>query len=75
MTINTYKFEIEGTGANDQTWITMGTVACEFHDVFDSAMEETFQQLTDGKAVYGKPGVGCRGPYKIDRVAIVKVKP
>ena len=74
MTINAYKFKIEGTGADDKTWTTEGEVACEFFNVFDAAMESTYEQLTEGKAIYGQPGVGCSGPYKIDRLWIIKVK-
>jgi hypothetical protein len=26
--------------------------------------------LTNGKAIYGKPGYGCRGPYGITRFEV-----
>lgn len=65
-----YRFTIDGHGVEGATFQTNGTTLCEFHDTFDVAMEETFHQLTHGKAVYGSPGVGCRGPYTIKRVVI-----
>ena len=27
-------------------------------------------RLTNGKAIYGKPGYGCRGPYGITRFEV-----
>lgn len=30
-----------------------------------------FQQLTQGKARFGRPGEGCEGPYKIKMVTLV----
>lgn len=65
-----YHFTFEGSGGDGQTWTTTGYIECEFHEVFDFAHKETFQQLTDGKAIYGEPGVGCRGPYDVKRVVI-----
>ena len=72
-TIKSYTFQIEGTAAAGQTWKSSGVVIDEQNDliaVFDSAMRLSFQQLTSGKAVFGKPGVGCSGPYDIRRIVI-----
>lgn len=74
MTAKTYTFEIGGTGANGQTWTAKGTVSAEFVDVFNAAMRESFEQITGGRAVFGKPGLGCNGPYDIDRVVIEQVR-
>ncbi len=61
-----YLYDIAGTGANNQTWRTTGTVE---HDDFQKALQRaqmvSFVQLTNGKAEYGQPGVGCNGPYTI----------
>lgn len=65
-----WRFKVEGLGAEGATFETSGATLCEFHDAFNIAMEETFHQLTHGKAVYGSPGVGCRGPYDIRKVTI-----
>ena len=72
---NKYHYTVEGTGADNQTWTATGDVESEFEDMFDRAMMDSFTQLTHGKAVYGKPGVGCNGPYDIVSVTIKKVAP
>lgn len=61
----TYQYAVHGTAAHDQTWSMSGTVVCEWHEVFELVMRESFRGLTGGKAIYGKPGVGCTGPYDI----------
>lgn len=71
--IKPYRYTVEGTAAAGQTWTTQGQVATEIHDVLHVAMMESFDQLTSGKAVYGQPGKGCRGPYDIRRVTIEQV--
>jgi hypothetical protein len=68
-----YNYEIFGFGAGEQPWKTNGTIATmpgSLPDVFAQAMRETFQKLTQGKAEYGHPGVGCSGPYRITRLVI-----
>ncbi len=67
-----YLYDIAGTGANGQTWRTTGTVepvADSRTPVFTAALllaqVQSFHQLTNGKAEYGQPGVGCNGPYTI----------
>lgn len=74
MATETYRYEIEGTGADAHTWKVEGEIANVtpggFMDCFTKAMLAAFSQLTAGKAIYGKPGVGCRGPYKITRCVL-----
>ena len=65
MTKKLYDYEIQGTGANGQTWVAAGVVECEWPDVFQQIMMLTFETLTKGKAQYGHPGVGCSGPYDV----------
>jgi hypothetical protein len=72
--IKHYYVTIEGSAADGQTWKTVSEMMCEFHDTFSLAMVESFQQLTKGQAVFGKPGVGCHGPYDIHKVTIERVK-
>ena len=67
-------FRVDGVGTGDNTFKCESNVHCEFHDVFERGMQETFKALTLGKAIYGKPGVGCSGPYQIHRVMIEEVK-
>lgn len=63
-----YQFTIKGTAANGQTWTASGSVHTDngLMKAADMALGQAFRQLTQGKAVYGKPGVGCRGPYQVD---------
>ena len=72
-----YRFEIKGTAAAGQTWETQGEVetarAGEFPAVPDLAMAKAFGILTNGNAVYGKPGKGCNGPYDIRWMLIEKL--
>jgi hypothetical protein len=68
-----YHFAVSGSGAEGQTFHCLGEVLCEFSEVFDAAMTESFRQLTNGRAIYGSPGVGCRGPYDIQSVSIEQV--
>lgn len=75
MTQKTYKYELHGTARDEQTWVTKGyLVGYDFNDTFNGAMLASFDQLTKGNAVFGKPGVGCQGPYDITSVLIEQVK-
>jgi hypothetical protein len=69
-----YRYSIAGSARDGQTWKTEGSVFCDGADVFHVVMHDSFNQLTRGKAVYGKPRMGCQGPYDIDRVLIEQVK-
>lgn len=68
-----WRFRISGSGAEGATFEASGSLLCDFGESFDQAMQETFRQLTNGRAVYGSPGVGCRGPYDIRNVTIEQV--
>lgn len=72
----TYTYTIEGRAADDQTWTVVGAVETEregdFMNAVNIAMREGFMELTRGKAVYGRPGEGCRGPYQISRLEITR---
>jgi hypothetical protein len=70
--VGPYLFTVDGVNANGQPWSAEGIVICEFHDTFDWAMKQVFDQLTQGRARYGTPGIGCSGPYEVRRVTIVK---
>jgi hypothetical protein len=65
-----WRYEVEGSAADDQTFTVTGEVHCEFHETFEKVMRECFQKLTRGEAVYGHPGVGCSGPYGVNKVVI-----
>lgn len=71
-----YSFLIEGT-ASDGTWTTKGTIDAQNADivgVVSMVLRESFGQLTQGKAVFGMPGMGCKGPYDIHKIVIEQVK-
>jgi hypothetical protein len=71
-----FRVTIEGTDATGMTWATDVRVSgIPFPQALDRALSESFQQLTQGKAVYGKPGVGCRGPYEIAKLTLVAEAP
>jgi hypothetical protein len=72
--IRTYHYVIHGSAADGQTFTLDGVMSCEFEDAQYVAMQAGFEQLTQGKAVFGKPGVGCKGPYDIDSILITQVK-
>ena len=69
-----YRYEISGTAARDQTWTTAGVskdvTPGAFRTVFEDAILQTYQMLTEGKAIYGQPGAGCQGPYTFTRLLI-----
>jgi hypothetical protein len=69
-----YIFTVEGTAASGaQTFTCTGELEDlpgNFSKILDKAMNATFMQLTDGKAVFGTPGVGCHGPYGITRFQV-----
>jgi hypothetical protein len=73
-----YSWQVCGTASQGQTWEATGTAETEklgdFMMVPDRAMRDAFTQLTQGKAVYGKPGVGCSGPYRVTRLLIEEEK-
>jgi hypothetical protein len=73
----TFIWAMSGTAAAEQTWSASGSVDLEpgqFAKAFELSLEQAFEQLTNGKAVFGQPGVGCSGPYHITRFAI-ELKP
>jgi len=72
-----YCYTTAGIAARGQSWKVTGEVEDKDHDlmaVVQEAMKETFGKLTQGKAIYGQPGVGCQGPYSVIRFS-VELKP
>ena len=67
-----WKWTVEGAAADDQAFICSGDltadIAVDGAKFIESALRGTFAQLTHSKAVFGRPGVGCRGPYTTTRV-------
>lgn len=77
MKIRTFNYTVEGTANGGQTWTTSGAVQIT-NEAIDTTMHlilrDSFDQLTRGKAIYGLPGVGCKGPYDIYKIVIEQVK-
>jgi hypothetical protein len=65
------RYKVEGSAADGQTWTIEGNVSGELPDILTTAIHDSFGQLTGGKAVFGHPGLGCRGPYKVARFELV----
>jgi hypothetical protein len=65
-----FRYTIAGEAARGQSWEVTGLVEV-MPGGFDAAilvtLREMFQQLTNGEAVFGKPGLGCDGPYAITK--------
>jgi hypothetical protein len=73
MNERTYRYVVRGTAADGQTWEIAGTVMMlpgHFPMVCDTALRESFMKLTRGEAVFGSPGLGCRGPYDITKLTV-----
>jgi len=69
-----YDYVITGSAGDGQTWKTEGRVECDYEDVWNVVNRESFIRLTRGQAIFGKPGVGCQGPYDIHEVVIKQVR-
>jgi hypothetical protein len=69
-----WQWRIEGKTASGDPYTTSGEAELpspgEFHTLLEAAMLGSFAQLTGGKAVFGSPGVGCKGPYKVTKIVI-----
>lgn len=61
-----WRFTLDGTGKEGNHWHTSGAIECEFADVALTALKQSFELLTEGKAIYGNPGP-CGGPYQVHR--------
>jgi hypothetical protein len=68
------RFTVDGTAADGQTWFAEGSVTGEIPEIFTAAMRDAFGQLTQGRAKFGQPGVGCRGPYKLRKFELLVIE-
>ena len=72
-----YRYMIEGTATQDQTWVVSGErfleARSEFPFLVTMCLRDSFQQLTNGNAVFGKPGLDCRGPYSVRKLVIEEI--
>ena len=66
-----YNYHVNGKTAEGVGWTCIGQMEVEFADLFNRVMVQTFADLTEGKAIFGRPGQGgCKGPYEVDRVIL-----
>lgn len=68
-----YRWTFSGTTGTGGTWTTAGVTRGGPRDIvsaFMDAGQQSFEQLTQGKAIFGQPGVGCEGPYNITRAEL-----
>lgn len=73
-----YRWQISGQDSRNNCWSTSGTLPGpykpgEFDIALSDAQMQAFMQLTAGKALFGRPGVACRGPYRITRLQMEEV--
>jgi hypothetical protein len=75
----TYRYAINGSAAQGQTWATSGEVsvlgAGSFMVAVERAMRDSFMDLTQGRAIFGEPGKGCVGPYRVTKLEIIEWRP
>ena len=71
--IKHWSYQVLGQAADGTAWQTSGTVESDAANVWERVMIQTFHALTHGKAIYGKPGVGCKGPYDIKSVRVEQI--
>ena len=71
--LKNWTYQVLGNDANGNSWATSGTVQSEFSSVFTKVMVQTFHALSHGKAIYGKPGLACKGPYDIKSFRVEQV--
>jgi len=66
-------YTVAGNARDNQTWEVSGTILIPpggFRDAVDQVMRATFISLTHGKAIYGKPGLHCMGPYHFTKLVM-----
>jgi len=68
----TYRWIISGYDGEGYSWKTKGEIeASDFQTALTNARRDSFLLLTQGKAEYGHPGLGCSGPYRITNLALI----
>lgn len=67
-------YTVDGNDANGSTFSVHGEVEGDSpvdRNLYWLAVSKAFEQLTQGRATFGRPGDGgCRGPYKIKRFVL-----
>jgi hypothetical protein len=68
-----WTFQVSGLTTDGMAWQTSGVIEATANEVWELALMHSFHALTHGKAVFGKPGVGCKGPYEIKKVVVEQI--
>lgn len=67
------RYTVTGTAADNVPFDLTGEVEGDSPldaEAFARASNASFLQLTSGKAVFGEPGKGCRGPYSVTKLVL-----
>jgi hypothetical protein len=72
-----WDYLVEGTDGSGAEWSVKGALsAVDEERARKLAQQLAFQELTGGRATFGKPGDGgCRGPYKITKLEVKERAP
>jgi hypothetical protein len=69
-----YSYTVAGTAVENQTWTVTGEIVTRpltsFQRAPEKALRDALWKLTRGNAVFGLPGVACKGPYRITKLVI-----
>lgn len=76
--VRTYRYFVEGQDTTGEYWQIAGYVDALPGELFGHIWEvigaEVFLKLTGGLAVFGKPGLMCKGPYRIHEMTVKERK-
>jgi hypothetical protein len=69
-----FLYTVAGIAADGQTWNCADAVEVEtdkqFVETVNKVLRDCFVKLTKGEAVFGRPGLGCSGPYRVTAMNI-----
>lgn len=68
-----WSFHVKGTAAGGHPWECRGEIEADPTDLMHRILSHSFHALTNGKAIYGHPGVGCKGPYEIVTLHVERI--
>lgn len=71
--VRRWSFHVKGTAAGGVPWSCSGEIDAEPAELWNRVMIHSFHELTEGRAIYGKPGVACKGPYEITSLHVERI--
>lgn len=70
----TFRYFVQSTAAREQTFAVDGSVTVpaivDWNLLMRNVLRLSFEALTEGRAIYGKPGEGCQGPFTITKIVL-----